>query len=439
MSKPFYPPTMSRQSTGSLIVELTSDPVLGPIQPISDALVQVKRIAPTGEEELLVELTTNEVGQTTSIELETPALELSLDPTNTTDLPYSTYKIETFNENYVDALIIGSQVFADTESIQPIRLTPTRSTPFSTPTRSLNRQQLNTIIIGPARLFGDYPPKIPEPEIVIFPPGSGFITLDSVIIPEFIVVHAGLPTDMNAPNYTVPYVDYIKNVACSEIYPTWPVQTIEANAIAIISFTLNRVFTEWYRNQGKPFTITNSTAFDHAFFYGRNVFNSVSPVVDRVFDTYIKRPAVIQPLLAQYCDGVQTQCPNWMTQWGSKDLGDKGLNAEEILKYFYGENLEVETAPKVQGIPESYPGQPLKLGDSSSDVRKIQEQLNRISNNYPLIPKVAVSGDFDKNTENAVKTFQKIFHLPQDGIVGKDTWYKISQIYVAVTKIAELI
>ncbi|PHV72321.1 peptidoglycan-binding protein [Sporanaerobium hydrogeniformans] len=423
-----YPPLLSRQNTGSLVVELATNRLIGPQSPIPNVLVTIKEISPNGDEKIFAELMTNEVGQTEPLELITPPLDYSLDPFNTNQ-PYSTYRIETKSPEYVDAIIEGTQVFPDTRSIQPITLESTRH---------LARQFFQEIIIGPATLFGNFPPKIPELEIKPILPGTGFITLDSVIVPEFVIVHAGLPTDNTAPNYTVPFTEYIANVASSEIYPTWPEETIRANVIAITSFTLNRVFTEWYRNQGKNFTITNSTAFDHAFFFGRNIFDTIIPIVADVFTTYVKRPGVTQPLLTQYCDGVQSQCPNWMTQWGSKDLGDAGYTAEQILRNFYGD-IELPTAPKVEGIPESYPGSPLQLGSSGSNVRKIQEQLNRISQNYPLIPKVATNGEFDQATLEAVKTFQKIFHLPQDGIVGRNTWYKISQIYVAVTKIGELL
>lgn len=293
------------------------------------------------------------------------------------------------------------------------------------------------IIIGPPTLYGDYPPKIPETSIKNTAT-PGFIVLPEVVVPEFIIVHAGSPNNNNASNYTVTYRDYIKNVASSEIYPTWPTETIRANVIAIISFTLNRVYTEWYRNKGKNFTITNSTAFDHAFFFGRDIFDTISEQVDQIFDIYCKRPGVEQPLLTQYCDGAKVSCPNWMTQWGSKSLGDEGLSYDEILRFYYGEDLTFPNAPVVAGVPESYPGTPLRLGDSGPAVRTIQEQLNRISNNYPLIPKVRTSGSFDEATQESVRTFQNIFHLTPDGIVGRDTWYKISEIYVAVSRIAEL-
>lgn len=434
MPHPTIPPSLSRQSFGSLIVQVSSDQLLGPLTPFENVQVTIKGIAPTGEATTLAELTTNSVGQTEAIELEAPPVDLSLEPLNT-QMPYSTYRIETSSPNFVDAVVNGTQIFADIRSIQPISLEPTirgnLARDFYT------RQLTESIVIGPSTLYGNYPEKIPEAPIKIIPPGSGFITLESVIVPEYVIVHAGSPNDNSAPNYTVPYIDYIANVASSEIYPTWPTETIKANIVAITSFTLNRVFTEWYRNQGKPYTITNSTAYDHAFFYGRNLFDSIVTITAEVFDTYIKRPDVIQPLLAQYCDGVKSSCPNWMTQWGSKDLGDQGYTYQQILRNFYGD-ITLPTAPQVEGNPESYPGTPLSLGSTGAAVRTIQSQLNRISNNYPLIPKVAVNGIFDEATENAVKTFQQIFHLPQDGIVGRATWYEISRIYVAVTKLAEL-
>ncbi|MBP3887084.1 MAG: peptidoglycan-binding protein [Cellulosilyticum sp.] len=440
MSYTPIPPTMSRQNFGSLSVQISSSQTEGPLQPLEGINVTIKGISPTGESTILSQLTTNSVGQTEDIVLEAPPVELSLDQTNT-QMPYSTYRVETSSPNYVDAVVDGTQIFANTRSIQPITLQPTNNstTPNTTGARGslLSRQLFENIVIGPATLYGDYPEKIPEAPIKAITPGSGFIVLDSVIVPEIIIVHTGSPNDNSAPNYTVPFTDYIANVASSEIYPTWPTETIRANIIAIVSFTLNRVYTEWYRNQGKSFTITNSTAYDHAFFYGRNLFDSIVNITADVFDTYIKRPNVTQPLLSQYCDGQKSSCPNWMTQWGSKSLGDQGYSAEEILRYFYGD-ITLDTAPEVEGNPESYPGSPLTIGSSGSAVRTIQTQLNRISNNYPLIPKVAVTGNYDEATAEAVRTFQNIFNLTSDGIVGKSTWYQISRIYVAVTKLAEL-
>lgn len=430
MYRPFYPATMSRQTTGTLIVDVTSDPLFGPSIPIPNALVRIREQTPQGTSNLIAEFNTNSVGQTPELELAAPPAELTAVP-ESGFTPYANYTIEVNSEEYLPLVVRGSQIFSTRASIQPALLTPTSRQPRGT------RQAEENILIGPPTLYGDYAPKIPETEIKDVS-ASGFVVLPSVVVPEFVIVHAGSPNNNSAPNYTVGFKDYIKNVASSEIYPTWPTETILANTIAIISFTLNRVYTEWYRNQRKNFTITNSTAFDHAFFYGRNIFETISQIVDENFDTYVKRPGVIQPLLTQYCDGAKSQCPNWMTQWGSKALGDDGLSAEQILKYYYGDDITLPTAPTVQGVPESYPGTPLRIGSSGAEVRMIQEQLNRISDNYPLIPKVRSTGNFDDATAEAVRVFQKVFHLPQDGVVGKDTWYKISEIYTAVTKIAEL-
>ncbi|MBE6022928.1 MAG: peptidoglycan-binding protein [Cellulosilyticum sp.] len=439
MSYMQIPPIFARQNYGSLTVQVSSQQTQGPLTPIEGVNITIKGISPTGDATILAQLTTDSVGRTEDVVLEAPPVDLSLDQSNT-QMPYSTYRIETSSPNYVDFVVDGTQVFANTRSIQPIALEPTTNPTSSRRSRrhtSMSRQLFDGIVVGPSTLYGDYPPKIPEAAIKPINPASGFIVLDSVIVPEYIIVHAGTPNDNSAPNYTVPFTDYISNVASSEIYPTWPEETIRANVIAIVSFTLNRVYTEWYRNQGKPYTITNSTAYDHAFFYGRNLFDSIVDITAQVFNTYIKRPNVTQPLLSQYCDGQKSSCPNWMTQWGSKSLGDQGYTAEEILRYFYGD-ITLADAPQVEGNPESYPGSPLTIGSSGSAVRTIQTQLNRISNNYPLIPKVAVSGQYNEDTANAVRTFQQIFNLTQDGIVGKSTWYEISRIYVAVTKLAEL-
>ena len=288
-------------------------------------------------------------------------------------------------------------------------------------------------------LWGDYPPKIPEDSLKPIPAPTGFVVLDNPVVPEFIVVHDGLPSDSSAENYWVPFKTYIKNVASSEIYSTWPEQTIYANVIAIISFTLNRVFTEWYRNQGYNFTITSTTNYDHKYIHNRNIFDEISVVVDTVFNTFIKRPPTArQPLLAQYCDGQKTQCPDQMTQWGSKSLGDQGYNYEEILKYFYGDNILFAEAQIVSGVPVSFLGTTLEIGSKGTPVRTIQNQLNAISNSYPAIPKVAEDGIYGPATAEAVRTFQKIFGLPQTGVVDFKTWYEISRVYVAVTKIASL-
>ena len=252
------------------------------------------------------------------------------------------------------------------------------------------------------------------------------------------IVHDGHPTNVNAPKYWVPFKDYIKNVASSEVYANWPEETLKANILCIISFTLNRVFTEWYRNQGHDFTITSSTAVDQKYSHGRNIFTEISMVVDNLFNTYITRPGIRQPLFAQYCDGRRVSCPNWLSQWGSKYLGDQGYDAVSILRHYYGSDIYLANAPKVEGVPSSFPGTSLQTGSSGPNVRTIQEQLNTISNNFPAIPKVRVDGTFGEETRNAVLAFQRIFDLPQSGIVDFPTWYRISGIYVALARLAAL-
>lgn len=368
-----------------------------------------------------------------NLTLSAPNIEYSLEPSNVK--PYSEYIIEAIADGFETVLINGTQILPVVEALQniPMGSSSTRKK------KSKTRQNGIVYDIPDHTLWGDYPPKIPESSLKPLSAPTGFVVLDEPVVPEFIVVHDGLPEDTSAQNYWVPFRDYIKNVASSEIYSTWPDQTIYANVIAIISFTLNRVFTEWYRNKGYSFTITSSTAYDHKYIHNRNIFDNISVIVDEVFNTFIKRPPTArQPLLAQYCDGKKSQCPDQMTQWGSKDLGDQGMDYESILKYFYGNNIVFSQANIVSGVPVSFPGFTLQLGSNNSYVRTIQNQLNAISNSYPAIEKVTEDGIFGPSTEASVKKFQEIFNLPQTGVVDFKTWYAISRIYVATTKIASL-
>lgn len=258
-----------------------------------------------------------------------------------------------------------------------------------------------------------------------------------VRIPEYITVHLGAP-DEAAPNVRVPFIDYVKNVASSEIYPTWPESALRANILAQISFVLNRVYTEWYPSRGYDFDITSSTAFDQKFIQGREVFDDISRIVDDIFNDYVIREGTVQPLFTQYCDGVRTTCDG-LSQWGTVDLANEGLTPFEILQYYYGNDIGlVFDAPQWPNIP-SYPGVPLRLGSVGEDVRTIQRQLNRIGQNYPAIPVIAdTDGIFDTETERAVEVFQNVFNLTQDGVVGKATWYKIKSIFNAVKGLSEL-
>lgn len=258
------------------------------------------------------------------------------------------------------------------------------------------------------------------------------------IIPDFITVHLGEPSDATAPNVRVPFIDYIKNTASSEIYPTWPSSALRANIYAQISFALNRVFTEYYRSRGYDFDITNSTRYDQSFVQGRDIFDNISLIVDDIFNDYIVRGNQVQPLFAQYCDGIEVQCSG-LSQWGSVDLANEGLTPYEILQRYYGNDINlVFNAPTTRALP-SYPGVPLRLGTSSEDVRTIQRQLNRIGVNYPAVrPRLNADGIFNTATEEAVRNFQQIFNLTPDGIVGKATWYRIKSIFNAVKGLAEL-
>lgn len=392
-------------------------------QPVEDASVQISY---TGDPDSVIEeVKTDANGMIPEIQLPAPPLEYSMAPSEYQ--PYAEYTFRISKEGFDDLGISGAEILPDATAIQRAVLSP-QAAPGA----------FEDIVIPAHTLYGEYPEKIPEDEIKPMDT-SGEIVLSRVVIPEYVVVHDGSPNDSTARDYYVRYRDYIKNVASSEIYATWPDNTIRANVLAIMSFTLNRVYTEWYRNKGYDFTITSSTAFDHKWMHGRNIFESISRIVDELFDNYLSRPGVRQPILTQYCDGQRVQCPNWMTQWGSKYLGDQGYSAIEILRNFYGSNMYINTAEEISGIPASWPGQPLDIGSSGNKVRQIQEQLNAIANAYPALPKISVDGVFGENTQNAVKKFQQIFGLPATGIIDYSTWYEIQEIYVGVTRIAELV
>lgn len=383
-------------------------------------------IAPADNPEGIIEqLITNSSGQTQEVTLPTPPVEFSMQQENELQ-PYRSYNMRVTMEGYKEVRINGVQLFPDTTAIQQVNLQPQTDTGV----------QGQDITVMPPVLWGDYPEKIPEDPVKPLPAPMNYIVLPNPVVPEYIIVHDGAPSNANAQNYWVPFKDYIKNVASCEIYSNWPEATIRANVLAILSFTLNRVYTEWYRSRGYDFTITNSTAYDHAFSYGRNIYQEISTVVDDIFTTFVTRPDIKQPLLTQYCDGKKVQCAGWMTQWGSKSLGDQGYNAVDILKNYYGSDIYLMQAEKVEGVPSSFPGENLQMGSTGPSVRTIQEQLNAISNNYPAIGKMAVDGIYGNATREAVEVFQGVFNLPATGIVDFATWYQISRIYVAVTKMA---
>lgn len=392
--------------------------------PISDAKISISETGGTGA--VIEEVTSDSSGNSETLDLPTPPLEYSMQPS--ASQPYSEYTVTVSEPGYRDFTVAGMDLLPNETAIQEIDM-EVMDSPGNT---------IDEIVIPEHTLFGDYPAKIPEEEIKSVN-DSGEIVLSRVVIPEYVVVHDGVPSDNTARNYYVRYRDYIKNVASSEIYSTWPRQTIEANILAIMSFTLNRVYTEWYRNRGYNFTITSSTAFDHKWINGRNYFTSISEVVDEIFDSYLSRPNVKQPILTQYCDGKRVTCPNWLSQWGSKYLGDQNYNAIEILRYYYGDNMYINTAEQISGIPASWPGANLDIGSTGQKVMQLQEQLNLIGEFYNSIPRLTPDGIYGERTAQAVREFQRIFNLPQTGVVDFATWYKISDWYVRLSGIAELV
>ena len=392
-------------------------------RPAENALVKISYTGESGQ--TIEEVRTDSSGQTPVLDVKTPPLEYSMKPSE--QQPYAEYTVQVEAEGFENSEIAGIQVLPSVRAEQPVRLAFQAGAEFE------------RLVIGPHTLWGEYPPKIEEAEVK--PVGeSGEIVLSRVVIPEYVVVHDGPVNDTTAQDYYVRYKDYIKNVASSEIYATWPDDTIRANVLAIMSFTLNRVYTEWYRNKGKDFTITSSTAYDHKWIRGRNIFDSISRIVDELFENYLSRPDVRQPILTQYCDGRQVQCRDrgWMTQWGSKSLGDRGYSPIEILRYFYGNDIYINVAEGISGIPLSWPGYDLNIGATGNKVRLIHEHLNVIAEAYPAIPKVGVDGIYGEQTKAAVRKFQNIFGLSETGITDYSTWYKIQEIYVAVSRIAEL-
>ena len=407
--------------TGQLLVQVFRT---GDDQPVRGANITITYRG--DPENVIFTPRTGEGGFSPGITLPAPPLQNSTEPGD--NPPYNEYNVRVEAAGYRTITMEGVEVMPGEVSIQKVAMVPVSET---LPSESV-------IVIPENTLSGDFPPKIPESEVKPMDE-SGEIVLSRVVIPEYIIVHDGAPSDSTARDYYVLYPDYIKNVASSEIYATWPDATIRANVLAIMAFTLNRGYTEWYRNRGYAFTITSSTAYDQKWSDGRTIFQNISQIVDEMLPNYLSRPNVRQPILTQYCDGRMVSCPNWMTQWGSKELGDQGYSAIEILRYFYGNNMFINTAQQITGIPSSWPGSNLTQGSRGTKVTQLQEQLNATAGDYPALPKVQVDGIYGPRTAEAVRDFQGVFGLPQTGVVDYPTWYKISQVFVGVTGIAELV
>lgn len=403
---------------GNLVIEVTSS--FGR-RPVSNAKIAISYEG--DPDNTLEELYTDQNGKSERIALPAPPPEYSLEPLERQ--PYSQYTLTVTADGFQTLIISGTEILPTVTAIQNASLIP------------VNEPLLDDIITIPAHtLYGDYPPKIPESEVKPVDE-SGEIVLSRVVIPETIIVHDGSPDVTTAMNYYVSYKDYIKNVVSSEIYATWDESAIYANTFAILSFTLNRVYTEWYRNKGYNFTITSSTAFDQKWIYGRNIYENISRIVDEIFVNYISRPGIRQPLFTQYCDGRNAACAQGLSQWGSQELSQRGYTALQILRNYYGNDIYINTAEIISGIPSSWPGYNLTIGSTGEKVRMLQEQLNRISVDYPSIPTIVPDGIYGEQTARSVRIFQSIFSLPQTGITDFATWYKISEIFVGVSRLSE--
>ncbi|MBQ2115853.1 MAG: peptidoglycan-binding protein [Lachnospiraceae bacterium] len=424
-------PAENPNYTGNLTINVTSS--IGLI-PINNATITIS-LKSTPQSPILT-LTTDNSGQTKTIQLPAPNFSYSQEPGDIQ--PYTEYNIDVSAPGYETVRVSGTEILPDVNAIQPITMNPlnlAEQNPITSTPEIPSEGEVENILIPDHTLYGDYPAKIPEAEIKPIDE-SGEIVLSRVVIPEYVIVHDGLPSDSSAPNYYVRYTDYIKNVVSSEIYATWPESTIYANTLAIMSFTLNRVYTEWYRNQGYDFTITSSTAYDQKWIYGRNIYENIDRIVDSIFANYLSRPGVLQPIFTSYCNGTTATCTG-LSQWGSKYLGDQGYSPIEIIRYYYGYDMYINSTTYISGVPYSWPGYDLSTGSSGSKVLQLQQQLNRIAQNYPAISRIQEDGIYGSNTANAIKKFQSIFGLPATGIVDYPTWYKVSEIFVGVSRISE--
>ena len=407
-------------ANGTLKIRL----ITGSAIPVNRAFVRIRTSAgPIIYEETIPMISG---GVTRAFLLEVPELEASFDP-DELQTPYGLYDVEIRASNFQGTFVAGVQVFPLREAILEVAMQP-----LAESAEADSEPVFVDILPHSLRL-----PTLPEGDISLLAPRRPVGQLHtSPYIPQYITVHLGLPTDPLARNVTVTFQDYIKNVASSEIYPTWPEESLRANILAQISLVLNRVYTEWYRSRGYDFDITNSTQYDQYFVEGRNFFENISRIVDEIFNVYLRKPGREEPFYAEYCNGTTSTCPG-MSQWGTVDLARQGLDALQILENYYGD-IELVEDNVLIGPFESYPGTPLTIGASGDPVREMQQQLNRIAVNFPRIPLVAVDGIYGMQTENAVRSFQEIFDLYPDGVVGKSTWYAISRIYVAVKRLAEL-
>ena len=367
---------------------------------------------------------TDAEGNAEDVAICAPACALSLDENNTTTLPYAVCSLTARKPGYRTVRIQGIQIFAGQVTL---------ARPEMIPDTEEGKDIVDPPVIIPTHaLFAGNGGSGPAPTN----PCTGSRVLDRVIVPKNITVHLGRPA-ASARNVTVSFRDYIANVASSEVYPTWPIEALKANIHCQISLALNRIYTEWYPSKGYTFNITNSTSYDQYYVHGRTVFDVMVKLTDDIFNTYIRKTGTVNPYYSEYCDGKSVTCPG-LKQWGTVTLANQGRNALSILKYYYGSDIEIVRTSNIQSIPRSYPGSPLRQGDRGTAVFTLQRQLNRITKDYPFLGLLTVDGIFGSRMTETVKRFQKQFNLTADGVVGRQTWYKISYIYVSVKDLAEL-
>lgn len=401
-------------AVGNLLVQVRS---ANDIIPVPDARVRIRDDAGN----VLYNLVTDDSGDTQEVTLDTVDKSLSLDP-NYTGTPYTSYTVDVAAAGFNSLTIYGVQIFDGQNAIQPVTLIPMQERQ-----RNANHYEI---------VLGKHAVEMNEPRNQVGTNQDPRV-LRFVVIPNPITVHLGTPTS-SASNVQVSFPDYVKNVASSEIYPTWPDAALRANIYAIITFALNRVFTEWYRSRGYNFDITNSTAYDQYFVYGRTIYESISNIVDEIFNQYVRREGHITPYFTSFCNGTTATCAG-LSQWGTVTLAEQGMTPLQILRYYYPDDIEIAETNIITNVLVSYPGTALRVGSTGLDVQTIQTYLTRIRKNYTAIPAITdPPGVFGASTEAAVKKFQSIFNLTPDGIVGRATWNKISSIFVALTKLAEL-
>lgn len=426
--------------TGSLKVQCFIENSFMPIENAKIIITKSNRQFEDIEE--LKTVYTNESGYVDNIILDTPDISLSYKPLT---LPYGIYNIQIIKKDYKNLIIKGVQVFPERIAIQTCYLkqgvasnSNTEIIIISEHKQVTNSDSKKPDEIKPTDKFY-YSDSIIQKQMKSMKRKRRHMrVLSKIIVPSYIIVHAGSPYNSSAPNYKIPFVDYIKNVACSELYATWNSSALIANIYCIVSFALNRIFTEWYPSHGGNFDITNDTAYDQSFIYGRTTYNSIDILVDKLFSSFIEEQNENYPLFAQYCNGTSVTCPGWLSQWGSQYLATHSYFPYEILTYYYGANINLKIAPEIEGDPRSYPGAPLTIGSKGANVLKKQTELNAISNNYPLIPKLELDGIYGSKTSNSVKVYQGIFNIPTTGIIDFATWYSLSRVYTAVEQFNEL-